>query len=102
MIASSEKTAELLNRDLVALQNTLNQHNVEIENNTVKTTETVMHAQSAFDQYDERRQDEANQQNHFRQLKNKIRNVSDKNVSFDSETEPIKSVSDDSALNITI
>ncbi len=102
MIASSEKTAELLNRDLAALQNTLNQHNVEIENNTVKTTETVMQAQTAFDQYDERRQDEANQQNHFRQLKNKIRNVSDKNVSFDSDTEPIKSVSDDSALNITI
>ena len=102
LVASSEKTAELLNRDLASLQTSLNNHNVEIENNSVKTAETVMHAQSAFDQFDERRQDEANQQNHFRQLKNKLGEISDRNVSFDAETEPIISSVADSALNITI
>ena len=73
-----------------------------IENNSVKTAETVMHAQTAFDQYDERRQDEANQQQHFRQLKNKLGNVSDINASFDTESQPVSSIVSDSALNITI
>lgn len=102
MVASSEKTAELLNRDLASLQTSLNQHNVEIENNTVKVAETVMHSQTAFDQYNERQQDEAYQQQHFRQLKKKIGDISDRNVSFDVETEPIITSVADSALNITI
>ncbi len=102
LVASSEKTAELLNRDLASLQTSLNQHNVEIENNSVKTAETVMHAETAFDQYNERRQDEAQQQNHFRQLKNKLGSISDRNASFEAETEAVETVSSDSALNIKI
>lgn len=102
MVASSEKTAELLNRDLASLQTSLNQHNVEIENNSVKVDETVMNSQTAFDQYNERQQDEAYQQQHFRQLKKKIGDISDRNISFDSETEPITASVADSALNITI
>lgn len=102
MIASSEKTAQLLNRDLASLQTSLNQHNVEIENNSVKTVETVMSAQTSFDQYDERRQDEAAQQNQFRKLRSKLGNISVGNVSFDNETESINNISIDSALNITI
>lgn len=102
MVASSEKTAELLNRDLASLQTSLNQHNVEIENNSVKVAETVMHSQTAFDQYNERQQDEAYQQQHFRQLKKKIGDISDRNVSFDVETEPVTAAVADSALNITI
>ncbi len=102
MIASSEKTAELLNRDIATLQTSLNQHNVEIENNSVKTAETVMHAETAFDQYNERQQDEANQQHHFRKLKNKLGKISDRNVSIESELEAINTIADNSELNITI
>ena len=102
MVASSEKTAELLNRDLASLQTSLNQHNVEIENNSVKVAETVMHSETAFDQYNERQRDEANQQQHFRQLKKKIGDISDRNISFDAETESVTSAVSDSALNITI
>lgn len=102
LVASSEKTAELLNRDLASLQTSLNQHNVEIENNSVKTAETVMNAQTAFDQYNERQQDEARQQHHFRQLKERMGEISDKNASFDSETETVINTASDSALNITI
>ena len=102
LVASSEKTAELLNRDLASLQTALNQHNVEIENSSVKTAETVMHAQTAFDQYDERRQDEAQQQNHFRQLKNKLGDISDRSVTFEDEAEAVRMAVSDSALNIKI
>ncbi len=100
LVASSEKTAELLNRDLASLQTSLNQHNVEIENNSVKTAETVMNAQTAFDQYNERQQDEARQQHHFRQVKKNIGEISDNNGSFESET--VINTASDSALNITI
>lgn len=102
MVASSEKTAQLLNRDLASLQSSLNQHNVEIENNSVKTLETVTATQSAFSQYDERRQDEANQQNQFRRIRKKLGNISVGNVSYDNESEPVSSNVIDSALNITI
>lgn len=102
MVASSEKTAQLLNRDLASLQSSLNEHNVEIENNTVKTVENVNASHTSFSQYDERRQDEGNQQNQFRNLRRKLGNISVGNVSFDNETEPVKSASIDSALNITI
>ncbi len=100
LVASSEKTAELLNKDLASLQTSLNQHNVEIENNSVKTAETVMNAQTAFDQYNERQQDEARQQHHFRQVKKNISEKSDNNSTFESET--VMDTASDSALNITI
>jgi len=103
LVASSEKTAELLNRDLATLQSSLNQLDVEIENNTVKTTQTVVHAETtAFDQFSERQQDEANQQHHFRNLKNKLGNVSDRNASFEPEDEILTQSAVDSALNIKI
>lgn len=102
MIASSEKTAQLLNRDLASLQSSLNEHNVEIENNGVKTVENVNSSTTSFSQYDERRQDEANQQNQFRHLKSKLGNISVGKASFDNETEPTISNSVDSVLNITI
>lgn len=102
MVASSEKTAQLLNRDLASLQSSLNEHNVEIEGHSVKTVENVNSSQTAFSQYDERRQDEANQENQYRNLRNKLGNISVGNASFDNETEPIQSKSVDSVLNITI
>lgn len=102
MVASSEKTAQLLNRDLASLQSSLNEHNVEIENNGVKTVENVNSSTTSFSQYDERRQDEANQQNQFRHLRSKLGNISVGNASFDNETEPTISNSVDSVLNITI
>lgn len=102
MVASSEKTAELLNRDLASLQSSLNQHNVQISDSGVNVAKNVMPMSSAFDQYDERRQDEGKQQNQFRELKSKIRSVSVQNVSYDAETAAQQSIISDSALNITI
>lgn len=102
MVASSAKTAELLNRDLALLQSSLNQLNVEIVNKSVDVAENVMPMTSVFDQYDERRQDEGRQQNQFRNLKSKINSVSVKNVSFDTESIPEQNVILDQALDITI
>ncbi|MGN1480975.1 flagellar hook-length control protein FliK [Porcipelethomonas sp.] len=103
MVASSEKTAELLNRDLASLQSTLSQHNVEIANNSIEAARNVMPASSAFDQYDQRRQDEGNQQNQYRQLKSQMKNnISVGNVSFDSEPNLQMNSVPDQALNIMI
>ncbi len=103
MVTSSAKTAQLLNRDLPMLQSSLNQHNVEIEDNSVKTLETVTASQqSAFTQYDERRQDEGAQQNQFRKIRKKLGNLSVGNVSYENESESISVSAVDSALNITI
>ena len=102
MVASSEKTAELLNHDLSSLQSSLSQHNVEIANNSIEVAKNVMPASSAFDQYDERRQDEGNQQNQFRQIRSKVRNVSVGEVSFDSDTKPSLDKVLDQSLNILI
>lgn len=102
MVASSAKTAELLNHDLSSLQSSLSQHNVEIANNSIEVAKNVMPASSAFDQYDERRQDEGNQQNQFRQIRSKVRNVSVGEVSFDSDTKPSLDKVLDQSLNILI
>jgi len=104
IVASSEKTADLLNRDLASLQASLSDHNVHIENNSVKTAETVMPAQSGFDQYDERRQQEAEQQNHFRHLRQKLHKddeISASGTAYEQEIS-VSGISDDSALNIKI
>ena len=102
MVASSAKTAELLNHDLSSLQSSLSQHNVEIANNSIEVAKNVMPASSAFDQYDERRQDEGNQQNQFRRIRSKVRNVSVGEVSFDSDTKPSLDKVLDQSLNILI
>ncbi|MGN0612723.1 MAG: flagellar hook-length control protein FliK, partial [Porcipelethomonas sp.] len=102
MVASSAKTAALLNRDLASLQTSLSQHDVEIENNSVRTAETVMAASSSFSQYDERRQDEGRQQNQFRELRKKIGDISLVNPSFEGETEADIKPDLNPALNITI
>lgn len=102
MIASSAKTAELLNHDLASLQSSLNQHNVEIVNKSVDVAKNVMPMTSAFDQYDERRQDEGRQQNQFRSLKSKINSTPIKNVLFDTEIISGQNIISDQALDITI
>lgn len=103
MVASSEKTAQLLNRDLSSLQASLSNHNVEIDGNRVKTTETVVHAESNFNQFDERRQDEGNQENQYRQLREKLGtdNLKIGSAEYGAD-EPLSRTADDSALNIRI
>jgi len=103
MVASSEKTADILNKDLSSLQSSLNQHNVEIANNSVETAKSVMPLESTFNQYDERRQDEGNQQQQFRNLKSKVKESSAvDNISYDTTIGIIDNRVLDKALNITI
>lgn len=102
MVASNEKTAELLNKDLASLQSSLSQHNVEISPNGVDIEHEVASLSSAFDQYDERRQDEANQENQYRQLREKLGDISIRNVGFDTELQNEDVHLLDQALNITI
>ena len=108
MVASSQRTADLLNKDLAALQSQLGNHNVEIENNSVKVAETVMPAEhqsdAAFSQFDQRRRDEGEQSNRYRQVRKNL-NTDDIRIGsteFDTDIEVGKTSIDDQALNITI
>ena len=108
MVASSQRTADLLNRDLASLQSQLSDHNVEIENNSVKVSETVMpsdrQSDAAFSQFDERRRDEGEQANRYRQVRKKL-NTDDIRVGstdYDTDIMVGREAVDDSALNITI
>ena len=108
MVASSQRTADLLNRDLASLQSQLGNHNVEIENNSVKVSETVMPAEhqsdAAFSQFDQRRRDEGEQENRYRQVRKRLNTDEIKigSTEFDTDIEVGRTSVDDSALNITI
>ena len=108
MVASSQRTADLLNKDLAALQSQLGNHNVEIENNSVKVSETVMPAEhqsdAAFNQFDQRRRDEGEQANRYRAVRKRLNtdDVRIGNTEFDTDIEVGKTSVDDQALNITI
>jgi flagellar hook-length control protein FliK len=108
MVASSQRTADLLNKDLASLQTQLNSQGVEIENNSVKVSETVMPADhqsdAAFSQFDQRRRDEGEQENRYRQVRKKL-NTDDIKIGsteFDTDIEVGRTSVDDQALNITI
>ena len=108
MVASSQRTADLLNKDLASLQTQLNSQGVEIENNSVKVSETVMPADhqsdAAFSQFDQRRRDEGEQENRYRQVRKRL-NTDDIKIGsteFDTDIEVGKTSVDDQALNITI
>ena len=99
---------QILGRILYISQSQLGNHNVEIENNSVKVSETVMPAEhqsdAAFSQFDQRRRDEGEQENRYRQVRKRLNTDEIKigSTEFDTDIEVGRTSVDDSALNITI